>query len=257
MRILLTNDDSIHFEGIRVLEDIARQFSDDIWVVAPEIDQSGLSHSVTELAPIRVRQVSERHFAVRGTPADCVIMGARHLLPEPPDLILSGVNSGVNIADDALYSGTIGGACEGALMGILSIALSQHYVYDENEKRITNWDIARNNAADLIKIVLQMPRKKGVYYNINFPQCEESELQPPRIVTQSSRPYGYHVEKRLDGRKFPYFWIHGIHDRTKFDKGSDAEALFDKAPSISAFNVNVTDYDMNEQLRTILQAKQA
>ena len=251
MRILLTNDDSIHAEGIAVLEDIARQLSDDVWVVAPEADRSGLSHSVTELEPLRIRKISERHFAIKGTPADCVIIGARQILPGLPDLVLSGVNSGANIADDVIYSGTIGGAVEGALLGVLSIALSQHYVY-EDERRKSNWNISRKNAAALIKKVMKMPRKPGVYYNINFPNCEENELQPPRIVAQGSRPHGYQVEKRLDGRKFPYFWIHSVHDKTKYAKGSDAEALYQNAPSISALNVDVTDYEVNEQLRAVL-----
>ena len=109
MRILLTNDDGIHAEGLAVLERIARKLSDDVWVVAPETDQSGLAHSLTLSEPLRLRQIDDRHFALRGTPTDCVIMGVRHVLPGAPDLILSGVNSGANIADDVTYSGTVAG----------------------------------------------------------------------------------------------------------------------------------------------------
>ena len=127
MRILLTNDDGIHAEGLAALERIARTLSDDVWVVAPETDQSGFAHSLSLSEPLRLRKIGEKHFAVRGTPTDCVIMGVRKLLPEPPDLILSGVNSGSNIADDVTYSGTVAGAMEGALLGIRSIALSQAY----------------------------------------------------------------------------------------------------------------------------------
>ena len=127
MRILLTNDDGIHDEGMAVLERIARKLSDDVWVVAPESDQSGLSHSLSLSHPLRLRKFDDRHFAVRGTPTDCVIMAARHIMPEPPDLILSGVNSGSNIADDVTYSGTVAGAMEGTLIGIRSFALSQGY----------------------------------------------------------------------------------------------------------------------------------
>ena len=100
MRILLTNDDGIHAEGLAVLERIARTLSDDVWVVAPETDQSGLAHSLTLSEPLRLRQISEKHFALRGTPTDCVIMGVRKVLDIKPDLILSGVNVGANMADD-------------------------------------------------------------------------------------------------------------------------------------------------------------
>jgi 5'-nucleotidase len=124
LRILLTNDDGIHAEGLAVLERIARQLSDDIWVVAPEADQSGLAHSLTLSEPLRLRKIDDRHFALRGTPTDCIIMGVRRLMPEPPDLVLSGVNSGANLADDVTYSGTVAGAMEGTLLGFRSIALS-------------------------------------------------------------------------------------------------------------------------------------
>ena len=107
MRILLTNDDGIHAEGLAVLERIARQLTDDVWVVAPETDQSGFAHSLSLSEPLRMRKIGDRHYALRGTPTDCVIMGVRNIMPEPPDLILSGVNSGSNVADDVTYSGTV------------------------------------------------------------------------------------------------------------------------------------------------------
>ena len=127
MRILLTNDDGIHAEGLAALERIARTISDDVWVVAPETDQSGYAHSLSISEPLRLRKIGEKHFAVRGTPTDCVIMGVRNLLPGRRTSILSGVNSGSNIADDITYSGTVAGAMEGTLLGIRSIALSQAY----------------------------------------------------------------------------------------------------------------------------------
>ena len=128
MRILLTNDDGIHADGLLALERIARTLSDDVWVVAPETDQSGVSHSLSLNDPLRLRAIDERRFAVRGTPTDCVIMGVRHILFEHrPDLVLSGVNRGQNVAEDVSYSGTIAGAIEGTILGVPSIALSQAY----------------------------------------------------------------------------------------------------------------------------------
>src|SRR5438067_12841140 len=124
MRILCTNDDGIHAPGLKVVEEIARALSDDVWVVAPELDQSGVSHSLSLNDPLRLREIGPRHFAVRGTPTDCVIMGTRYLMEAvAPDLILSGVNRGQNAAEDVTYSGTIAGAMEGTILGIPSMAL--------------------------------------------------------------------------------------------------------------------------------------
>jgi len=128
MRILCTNDDGIHAPGLKIVEEIARALSDDVWIVAPELDQSGVSHSLSLNDPLRLREVGPRHFAVRGTPTDCVIMGARHILGETmPDLVLSGVNKGRNVAEDVVYSGTIAGALEGTILGLPSFALSQEF----------------------------------------------------------------------------------------------------------------------------------
>ena len=128
MRILITNDDGIHSDGLDVCADIAKTLSDDVWVIAPEFDQSGVSHSLSLNDPLRLRAVAERRYAVKGTPTDCVLMGSIHVLKErQPDLILSGVNRGRNTAEDVIYSGTVAGAVEGAVLGIPSIALSQAY----------------------------------------------------------------------------------------------------------------------------------
>ena len=123
MRILLTNDDGIHAEGLAALERVARTLSDDVWVVAPETDQSGYAHSLSLSEPLRLRKLGEKHFAVRGTPTDCVIMAARHVMEGPPDLVISGVNRGRNAAEDVLYSGTIAAAKEACVLGIPAFAL--------------------------------------------------------------------------------------------------------------------------------------
>ena len=128
MRILVTNDDGIHAAGLDACKEIAAKLGAEVWVVAPETDQSGVSHSLSLNDPLRLRQVSEKRFAVKGTPSDCVIMGVRHILKEHgPDLILSGVNRGQNVAEDVTYSGTIAGAMEGTILNVKSIALSQAY----------------------------------------------------------------------------------------------------------------------------------
>src|SRR5436190_19005896 len=125
MRILLTNDDGINAEGLQALERIARVLSDDIWICAPEYEQSGASRALTLMDPLRVRRLDERRFAVEGTPTDCVMLAMQELMPQQPDLVLSGVNRGQNIAEDVTMSGTVAGAIQGMALGVRSIALSQ------------------------------------------------------------------------------------------------------------------------------------
>src|SRR6516162_5910862 len=128
MRILITNDDGIHSEGLDVCAEIGRALSDDVWVIAPEFDQSGVSHSLSLNDPLRLREIGERRFAVKGTPTDCVIMGARHLMKDQTTaLVLSGANRSRNAGEDVIYSGTVAGAVEGTILGIPSVALSQAY----------------------------------------------------------------------------------------------------------------------------------
>ena len=170
MRILITNDDGIHAPGLSACEQIARALSDDVWIVAPETDQSGVAHSLSLNDPLRLREIEERRFAVKGTPTDCVIMGVRHILKEPPDLVISGVNRGRNCAEDVTYSGTVAGAMEGTVLGVPSFALSQAYAF--TTKHLPHWDNAITHAPGLIRKVLAEGMPKDVLVNINFPDCE-------------------------------------------------------------------------------------
>jgi len=153
MRILCTNDDGVHAQGLKVVEQIARALSDDVWIVAPELDQSGVSHSLSLNDPLRLREIGPRHFAVRGTPTDCVIMGARHILGDRmPDLVLSGVNKGRNVAEDVVYSGTIAGALEGTILGLPSFALSQEFTQESREKPL--WETALQFGPPILQKVI-------------------------------------------------------------------------------------------------------
>ncbi|OYX11861.1 MAG: 5'/3'-nucleotidase SurE, partial [Rhizobiales bacterium 32-66-8] len=165
MRILVTNDDGIHAPGLDACARIAAALSDDVWVVAPEFDQSGVAHSLSLSDPLRLRQVEERRFAVKGTPTDCVIMAVRHMLvDQPPTLILSGVNRGQNIAEDVSYSGTVAGAIEGTILGIPSVALSQAFgpTTRDNPSYIT----AETHAPDVIRTLLKEGIPKGIVINV-------------------------------------------------------------------------------------------
>jgi 5'-nucleotidase len=247
MRILLTNDDGIHAEGLNVLERIARQLSDDIWVIAPETDQSGLAHSLTLSNPLRLRKIDERHYAVRGTPTDCVIMGVKHLMPEPPELIISGVNSGSNMADDVTYSGTVAGAIEGTLLGIKSIALSQEYNLDGGA-RVLPWEIVEEQAPALLKKLLAVELAKGVLVNINFPSCAASEIAGTRVTAQGKLSHGLAIEERHDGRGLPYYWLRYGRGKDVPAENSDVAAIRKNYISITPLQLDLTAHEMRAVL---------
>src|SRR5260370_7961688 len=181
MRILCTNDDGIHAPGLKVVEEIARELSDDVWVVAPELDQSGVSHSLSLNDPLRLREVGPRHFAVRGTPTDCVIMGARHILGDKmPDLVLSGVNRGRNVAEDVVYSGTIAGALEGTILGLPSFALSQEFSMETREKPL--WETALKFGPEILRRVIDAGVPKNTVINVNFPPLPPAAHRGLRVT---------------------------------------------------------------------------
>ena len=152
-RILVTNDDGIDSPGIKVLESIAKKLSDDIWVVAPELEQSGKSHSITLRDPLRIRKISRRRFAVSGTPVDSVILALNQIVDhKAPDLILSGVNRGANMAEDITYSGTVAAAREGTFLGVPSIALSQVF----QRQNSVPWNTAEKHGPSLITKLLKI-----------------------------------------------------------------------------------------------------
>ena len=208
MRILLTNDDGIHAPGLKLLERIAQKLSDDIFVVAPEIDQSGVAHSLSLSNPLRLREITPRHFAVQGTPTDCVIMGVRKLMADrPPDLVLSGVNRGQNVAEDVTYSGTIAAAMEGTLLGVKSIALSQ--AYGALEGRIKpHWETSESLAPRVLDDILRIGIPTGVLINVNFPACEPAKVAGVAVTSQGRRDAELmRIEERRDGRAIPYYWL--------------------------------------------------
>src|ERR1700760_1294249 len=174
MRILCTNDDGIHAPGLQIIEQIAKQLSDDVWVVAPELDQSGVSHSLSLNDPLRLREIEDRHFAVRGTPTDCVIMGSRHVMPDWPDIVISGVNKGRNVAEDVVYSGTIAGALEGTILGLPSFALSQEFSVETRDKPL--WDTALKFGPPILRKVIDAGVPKNTVINVNFPAVAPDDV---------------------------------------------------------------------------------
>jgi 5'-nucleotidase len=242
LRILVTNDDGIHADGLEICEQIARTLSDDVWVIAPEYDQSGVAHSLSLNDPLRLRQIGERRFAVRGTPTDCIIMGARHVLNgHEPDLVLSGVNRGRNAGEDVIYSGTIAGAMEGTILGIPSLALSQAYKSRSNQPPY--WETSLRFAPDIIRRVLAEGIPRDVLLNVNFPDCPPGEIKEIRVTTQGRRRQErLHIDKRQDGRGNPYYWIAYVRQNAaKAADDSDLAALDERCIAITPLKLDMTD----------------
>jgi 5'-nucleotidase len=242
MRILVTNDDGINAPGLDVCAEIARALSDDVWVVAPEFDQSGVSHSLSLNDPLRMRAVDERRFAIKGTPTDCVIMGVRHIMNgKGPDLILSGVNRGQNAAEDVTYSGTIAGAIEGAILGIPSVALSQ--AYSAANRQNPFWDTARQHGPGIIRRVLEKGIPRDVLVNVNFPDCAPGEVKGIAVTAQGKRDQEWlRIDARQDGRGNPYYWIaFSRGPRPPSRNGTDLRALTDHWISVTPLRIDMTD----------------
>ncbi|WP_394730814.1 5'/3'-nucleotidase SurE [Altererythrobacter sp. GH1-8] len=242
MRILVTNDDGYHAPGLEVLEEIARQFSDDIWVCAPAEEQSGAGHSLTLNHPVRLQKFGERRFAVRGTPTDSVMMALRTVMDGPPDLVLSGVNRGANLGDDITYSGTVSAAIEGALAGIRSIALSQVYSREGMGDDVP-FSAAREWGAKVIEPLLGAQLPSRTLINVNFPPIPASDVKGIRVVRQGFHDYsrGTVVEGR-DPRGYRYYWFGLDAIEHTLDHGTDLEAIDEGYIAVTPLQLDLTHH---------------
>ena len=248
MRILLVNDDGINAPGIGVLEQIARSLSDDIWVVAPDIERSGASRALTLSDPIRIRKIDERHYSCSGTPTDCVLLGVLDIIKgAKPDLILSGVNNGHNLAEDVTVSGTVAGAMQGMQMGIKSIALSQTVDYENG--RIANWDIAKATGATVVKKLLEYDWRESVVMNVNFPEALQNGELIIEATHQGARDEDVnHVDRRADLRGNDYYWL-GYNNQTLTpEDGSDLRAIMDGKVSVTPLHIDLTSNKVLKQM---------
>ncbi len=250
MRILVTNDDGIHAPGLAVAEKIARTLTDDVWVVAPETEQSGASHSLTLSLPLRLREAGPKRFAVTGTPTDCVMIALAEVMKDgKPDLVLSGVNRGSNLADDVTYSGTIAGAMEGTALGIPSIALSQTYDFETGYH--VSWSCAEAHGPGVVKRLVETGWPEDVLMNVNFPACEPGEVAGIAATCQGKRDMQTaKMERRMDLRNNPYFWIGFRRVKSHPVAGSDLAAIYEKRISVTPLHLNLTEHAVLERLRT-------
>ncbi|MEZ5931087.1 MAG: 5'/3'-nucleotidase SurE [Alphaproteobacteria bacterium] len=242
-RILITNDDGVNAPGLRVLERIAKALSDDVWVVAPETNQSGASHSLTLQRPLRIRNygLDDKWYAVDGTPTDCVLLAVRSIIKDRPvDLVLSGVNWGGNLAEDVTYSGTVAAAMEATLFKIKAFALSQVF----RGRQEIQWQTAERFAPDLIRKLYALEWADDLLINVNFPDCPPESVSGHQVTVQGRREsQGEPLEERFDPRGHPYVWI-GLQSFGKaFEPGSDLQAIIDRKISITPIHMDLTHRD--------------
>jgi 5'-nucleotidase len=227
--VLLTNDDGWREPGLKVMEEIAHQIAEEVWIISPDLDQSGVSMSITLHSPLRVHHMGERRLSVSGTPSDCVLLAVGELMPEPPDLVLSGVNAGANISDSVAYSGTIGGALTATLMGIPAIALSLAYHKGDE----MHWDSVRQFGPGVVRQLLEKGWPDDCAMNVNFPACPADQVTG--VATCRARAGsigGINIESRRDTRDIPYFWL-GFQRQTERITGLDTDVGALRANRIS------------------------
>ena len=242
--ILVTNDDGINAPDLKVLERIAAKLSRDVWVVAPELEQSGAGHSLTLRRPLEVRRISDRRFAVDGTPTDCVLIAVNHLIDgRRPDLVLSGVNRGSNMGEDVTYSGTIAAAMEATLLGMRAIAMSQ-----QRDGQHVTWRLVLKNGPEVVKRLVSVPWTDGVLMNVNFPHLTKGDTSGMRVVRQGRRAANIEVAHAVGptGRKF--LWIGDFTSDNPVRGGTDLWAVRTGAIAITPLHLDLTHGAMARRL---------
>jgi len=262
-RILVTNDDGIDAPGLVTAVKIAEQLSDDVWVFAPAEEMSGASHSLSLAKPMRVIEHGPKRYAVTGTPTDCVMVATRHVLRDnPPDLVLSGVNFGQNIAEDVSYSGTVAGAKEGTVFGIKSIAMSQAVVFTGEPGSVyPRFEIAEKHAPAIIEKLLTLDWPKETLMNVNFPHITLDDEPEIRIVKQGKRDRSIlGLEERIDPRGHAYYWY--CFDRLVDEngqmvytpgEGTDIEAIVQGNIAVTPLQMDHTHSDVAAQLTALFE----
>lgn len=251
MRILLTNDDGIEAYGLAVLYDIARTLTDDVWVCAPVVEQSGKGRGVTLHDPLRVKRLDEKRFAVSGTPTDCVQIAINDILPEPPDLLLSGINRGFNLAQDVTLSGTVAGALQGMTLGIPSIALSQCLDFDIDIE--AQWQAACRHGAPIVNALLKQGWPDDVVMNVNFPDCSADDVAGVEITRQGFRDmHEMHAVKRVDPRGRTYYWMDFHNLQQTLVEGTDLRAVADNKISITPLHLDLTHNETLHKMRKVI-----
>lgn len=245
-RVLVTNDDGYQAPGIKILEKVARDLSDDVWVVAPETEQSAVSHSLTIRRPLRIRKIKDQCYAVDGTPTDCVMLAVQHILKDnKPTLCLSGVNGGGNLGEDVTYSGTIAAAMEATLLGVPSIALSQHI----NHPRPAHWSTAEAFAPKVIRQLVKVEWPKNTLMNVNFPDVPAKSVKGIQAAPQGRHKIGDDLHEHHDPRGVPYYWIGSMRQEDAEQTGTDIAAVRSGWISVTPLYLDLTHRAMLKELQ--------
>ncbi|MDE4133601.1 5'/3'-nucleotidase SurE [Phaeobacter sp. QD34_3] len=260
MRILVTNDDGINAPGLTVLEAIAHEVAGpdgEVWTVAPAFEQSGVGHCISYTRPSMLSQLGERRFATEGSPADCVLAGVHVAMQDVvPDLVLSGINRGNNSAENALYSGTLGGAMEAALQGIPALALSQ-YFGPHNAKLDNPFEAAAEHGAALIRDILKASPQDAhgdyrLFYNINFPPVPAAAVKGARAVAQGLRAGPrFSAEEQLSPNGRRYVWIKGGDQHVHTAPDTDASVNLEGYISVTPMRADLTAHDALHALKVL------
>lgn len=236
-RILLSNDDGIYAPGIKVLEEIARAISTDIWIVAPQSEQSGTSHSLTLRNPLRIIRLDDQRFTVEGTPTDCVLLAINNIMKTcKPDLVLSGVNHGSNLGEDVTYSGTIAAAIEATLLGVPAIAFSQTI----SPPQPARWDVAKHYGTLALKSVLGMEWAHDMFLNVNFPDLPLEAIQGMDVGRQGRHKISEELIELKDPRGLPYYWIGAMRHRFPATPGTDLSIIEQQKVAITPLHLDLT-----------------
>ena len=256
-RVLVTNDDGINSPGIGLLEEIAHNIFSDVWVVAPNSDQSGTSHSLTLRRPLRITEFNKKKFAVNGTPSDCVLLSVNHIMKDyKPDIVLSGINHGKNIGDDVMYSGTIAAAMEAALLGLRAIALSQDMSDKDRKERLRHAGIkfssAMSYAENVMTKVLALELPDNILLNINFPAVLARDVVGVEVTRQGPNKIGDEIIEILDPREHPHYWIGKGYKTKKAPPETDRNAIENNYISITPISTDLTHEKTVSHLKGII-----
>lgn len=243
MYILVTNDDGVSSAGLRALADAMRKLGT-VCIVAPEREQGAVGHSITLHKPLRLSRIAKDVYAVNGTPSDCVVLAVTQLFRKPPDLVVSGINRGVNLGDDVTYSGTVSAALEGTLLGVPSLAISQEGT------RNFQFKTAAYYARQIARTVLERGLPEETFLNVNIPDRLRASIPGVRLTSLSRRRFENPVVEKVDPRGRRYYWIAGTRVSWERHPPSDHEALRQGMVSITPLHIDVTHYQALEQLRS-------
>lgn len=243
MRILVTNDDGIQSPGIQTLAKGLAKIGE-VWMVAPDRERTAVAHAVTLHKPLRVQEVRPRSFAVNGTPVDCVNLALLKIMPKPPHLVVSGINKGVNLGDDVMYSGTVSAAMEGAILGVPSIAVSQE------GKDTFHFDVSVIYAVRIALLVLARGLPDETLLNVNIPDRPRSGLKGVRVTCLSRRRFQNPIIEKIDPHGRKYYWIAGKRISWSRAKDADHEALEEGCVSITPIHLDSTHYGVLDQFRS-------